>query len=903
AKIVGGGQVHTATGATIGTAAYMAPEQVVGEEIDRRADIYSLGVMLYEMACGRPPYEGKSALTVMMKHVNEPLPDIRLFNNNLPDVFEAILQKSLAKDPKDRFGSALEMASALREVGRQMSGVASETMSYTLPPQPREDKPTETADSAPTATVVQPKTAVAKPAPGTVVAKEAVTSQPSRRWLPWAAGGVVLLLLVVAAVFLLPSLFAPDLPSSIGMVQIPGGSYTIGTDQSGSQYAAAQEITLEPYWLDRFEVNNAQYALFLEETESEAPTGWVSGTLPSGKENHPVRGLTWENGNDYCNWQNKRLPTEAEWEVAARGEQSLLFPWGDEQTTVPLPEEDTYPSGSIPPNRSSFGLFDMAGNVWEWVDEPYADLPDGQKVARGGAFDFLKDMAYRLQGGPSLPTMIASTGVRCAASEVEVVPDEAVILSDDFANPESGWPDLKEDTAWRGYHPPDFYHVEATGQNQIATAVFGTDQANITLDTRVFVDILESENGAYRYGLLLRQVDNQQFYAFTVVPRSGEWAVLKATPDGLETLDSGSGISLQGDSVDSANTLRVDAAGNTFSFFVNGRIVTTLTDSSYSSGDFGFYVETFDETRAHVHFDSLTVLQLGDSIAQESSNVVEAAPTEENGIVAEETVAPTATAEIVSTETAVAVIEPTSTATTEPTPAPTEIPVPEGMILIPTGSFFMGSSTGEANEQPEHLVTLDAYLIDLYEVSNEQYLACVAEGGCSQTGLRNSFRRAGYRDDPTFANYPVMGVTWNQATTYCQWAGQRLPTEAEWEYAASGPDNFTWPWGNEFDATLSAGSSLDTESVDTFPDGVSPFGLFNMAGNVNEWVQDRFDGNFYANSPENNPVNLDSGSSQIYRGGSFDNGNGAFFTTSRRYVVSGNTFDVDIGFRCAQNAP
>jgi formylglycine-generating enzyme required for sulfatase activity len=215
----------------------------------------------------------------------------------------------------------------------------------------------------------------------------------------------------------------------------------------------------------------------------------------------------------------------------------------------------------------------------------------------------------------------------------------------------------------------------------------------------------------------------------------------------------------------------------------------------------------------------------------------------------------------------------------------------------------MGSETGEPNERPEHLVALDSYFIDLFEVSNEEYRTCVAEEGCTQANLRNSFRRAGYRDDPTFANYPVMGVTWNQANAYCTWAGQRLPTEAEWEFAASGPENFTWPWGNEFDASLSAASSLDTEPVDEFPEGASPFNVYNMAGNVNEWVQDRFDGNFYANSPENNPVNLDSGSSQIYRGGSFDNSNGAFFATSRRYVVSANTFDVDIGFRCAQDVP
>ncbi|NJN53935.1 MAG: serine/threonine protein kinase [Anaerolineae bacterium] len=103
AKIVGGDHVHTATGATVGTASYMAPEQVLGNEIDRRADIYSLGIILYEMAAGEPPYKGNSPLTVMMQHVNEPLPDITYFNANLPANFTHILDKSLAKNPADRF--------------------------------------------------------------------------------------------------------------------------------------------------------------------------------------------------------------------------------------------------------------------------------------------------------------------------------------------------------------------------------------------------------------------------------------------------------------------------------------------------------------------------------------------------------------------------------------------------------------------------------------------------------------------------------------------------------------------------------------------------------------------------------------------------------------------------------
>lgn len=919
AKLVGGGHVHTATGATIGTAAYMAPEQVVGDEIDHRADIYSLGVMLYEMACGRPPFEGQSALTVMMKHVNEPLPDVRLFNSNLPEMFSAVLQKALAKDPRDRFGSAIEMSMALREVARQMISANPDTLSYTTPPRLTEERPKAT----PTPRTVAPeeetvpekrpsldKTVQLKPESETktAVRPEKPQSPTSRRWLPWAVGLVALLAIAAAAFFLLPNLLAPDLPPSARMVQIPGGSYTVGANLSGGQYAPPQAVTLETYWLDRFEATNSEYAAFIADNEGEPPNSWPNGQIPAGKETHPVRGLTWDNANDYCEWQNKRLPTEAEWEVAARGEQGLLFPWGDSQTGVALPEIDTYPTGSLPANRSGFGVFDMAGNVWEWVDEPYADVPDGQEVARGGAFDFLKDMAYRLQGEPTLPTMIASTGVRCAASEVDVVPDDGIILADDFSDPASGWPDLKEDTAWRGYHPPDFYHVEATGQNQVATAVFGTQADNISLESRVFTDIVETETGEYRYGLLLRQVDNRQFYAFTVAPRSGQWTVLKATNDGLEMLASGSVEGLQGSSADTADSLRVDANGSDFSFFVNGRIITTLTDSSYSSGDFGFYVETFDESRAHIHYDSLTVLALTGATTQADIETALAEPTAVAEVTTEPNVVdnpePTATTAVADpTATSEAAVEPMATSEPSPTPEPALPTAPEGMILIPGGSFLMGSETGEPNERPEHAVTLDPYFIDQFEVSNAEYLACVAEDGCTQSNLRNSFRRAGYRDDPLFADYPVMGVTWTQANAYCQWAGQRLPTEAEWEFAASGPDNLTWPWGNEFDARLSAASSLDTEAIDSFPEGASPFGVFNMAGNVNEWVLDRFDANFYANSPETNPVNLDSGSSQIYRGGSFDNTNGAFFTTSRRFVVSGSTFDVDIGFRCAQDLP
>ena len=117
AKIIGG-QRHTATGAVIGTPAYMSPEQVRGEHLDGRADIYSLGIMLYEMAAGRPPFEGDSAMTVMLKHINEPVPDIRKAVPDVPDGLVKIVEKALAKLPEQRFQSAAQLSAALRALAQ-----------------------------------------------------------------------------------------------------------------------------------------------------------------------------------------------------------------------------------------------------------------------------------------------------------------------------------------------------------------------------------------------------------------------------------------------------------------------------------------------------------------------------------------------------------------------------------------------------------------------------------------------------------------------------------------------------------------------------------------------------------------------------------------------------------------
>jgi formylglycine-generating enzyme required for sulfatase activity len=240
---------------------------------------------------------------------------------------------------------------------------------------------------------------------------------------------------------------------------------------------------LSEFWIDQYEVMNIQYAEFLTDSGQPPPAHWMQGKVPPGQESHPVKGVTWELAADYCKWAKKRLPTEAEWEVAARGPQGLLYPWGDDQNSIELPRSETYAIGSMPSNQSPFGAFDMAGNVWEWVADPYAPIATGHRLLRGGAHGFLKDMAYRLEGDPNVPTLIASAGIRCAADQVTggaeaeeramLAPlTRGILFRDEFSDPNSGWPTGEREHEQFGYHPAAFYHLEVNAPNDSLTPYF-----------------------------------------------------------------------------------------------------------------------------------------------------------------------------------------------------------------------------------------------------------------------------------------------------------------------------------------------------------------------------------------------------------------------------------------------
>ena len=221
------------------------------------------------------------------------------------------------------------------------------------------------------------------------------------------------------------------------------------------------------------------------------------------------------------------------------------------------------------------------------------------------------------------------------------------------------------------------------------------------------------------------------------------------------------------------------------------------------------------------------------------------------------------------------------TPTLTPKP-PTDVPIPstfttappEGMVFVPAGEFIMGSPEGEGNddEHPLRTVYLDAFYIGKYEVTNAEYKECVDARACDPPSPTSSSSHDSYYGSPVYDDYPVINVSWYDAKAYCDWKGVRLPTEAEWEKAARGTDGRKYPWGNEFDSykcNTYEPDVGDTTEVGSFPDGASPYGAYDMAGNVEEWVADWYDADYYGKATARNPQGPDSGVGRVWRGGSW----------------------------------
>jgi len=217
-----------------------------------------------------------------------------------------------------------------------------------------------------------------------------------------------------------------------------------------------------------------------------------------------------------------------------------------------------------------------------------------------------------------------------------------------------------------------------------------------------------------------------------------------------------------------------------------------------------------------------------------------------------------------------------------------------GMAFIPAGWFTMGEDDGRTSNQPQHLVYLDDYCIDLLEVTRQAFINFLDESGYQASGWLSP-------DTVLHPDLPATGVLWEDAHAYCQWVGLRLPTEAEWEKAARGTDGRRYPWGNDWDmhkANTAESGVGGPVPVGSFSLGASPYGLLDMCGNAAEWVSDYFDPAYYSASPDHNPTGailvLDHG----LRGGSFASPSDQATTYFRDSSHSSQP-NPRVGFRCA----
>ncbi|MEW5939821.1 MAG: SUMF1/EgtB/PvdO family nonheme iron enzyme [Chloroflexota bacterium] len=457
----------TGTSAAVGTPEYMAPEQARAKSVDHRADIYALGIVLYEMATGRRPFVADTPMEVLIMQATEPLPPPRKFAPNLPDHAEQILLKALAKKPDDRYQTMEEMHAALKGVGQTPALAPGASVANLSPaaerPRPRKE-PTPTMEEEPAR---EPTISLSQPRP-----------RAGGAWLGWGAGGVLLALLCLAAggVAVYRALFPLSTPTTaptqrpptavpqtrpadgMTMLYVPEGEFEMGSDSGDSDEKPVHTVYLDAYWMDQTEVTNAMYALCVSDGDCDPPQYTKSYTHSSYYGNsqyddYPVIYVDWNQANAYCQWAGARLPTEAEWEKAASWDddnhEKRVYPWGDTfigsllnfcdancpfdhaDKSVDDGYADVAPVGSYPGGASFYDLLDMAGNVWEWVADWYSDTyygsspssnPQGPssgqyRVLRGGSWgnvEYSVRSTNRFRYDPS--NIDDNIGFRCSRS-------------------------------------------------------------------------------------------------------------------------------------------------------------------------------------------------------------------------------------------------------------------------------------------------------------------------------------------------------------------------------------------------------------------------------------------------------------------------------------------------------
>ena len=726
-----------------------------------------------------------------------------------------------------------------------------------------------------------------------------------------------------------PSGVAPE-----DMVLIPAGEFEMGSNDGNSTEKPVHTVYLDAFYMDIYEVTNAQYKKFVDANpqwmKDRIPPSmygnnylehWNGNSYPSGKGNHPVVNVTWSGAMAYAKWAGKRLPTEAEWEKAARG--GLVgkkYPWGDsiDSSKANYGEnvKDTTPVGSYPPN--GYGLYDMAGNVMEWCldaydEDFYKSSPrrnpiagadnvvqvinnftniENNRACRGGswaAFSYDLRVAYRLMGGPAGTSSLY--GFRCAraVTPLEKIPQiQRVTIPSDVAPKgmvlipagefQMGSNDSDADDDEKPVHTVyidafymDVYEVTNAQYKKFVDAnpQWGKDRIPRNYHNG---DYLHYWNGnSYPHGKGNHPVVYVSWYGTMAyakwadkrLPTEAEWE--KAARGGLVGKKYP-----WGDSIDHSKANYGEngmAATPVGSYPPNGYGLYDMAGNVWEwcldAHDRNFYKNSPRENpiagvdsivnvaNNFTNVKSLRVLRGGSWLNLFPSTLRLATRFKFNPPYALNSLGFRCVRAVTPLEKIPQI---------QRTTVPSDV-APEGMVLIPAGEFEMGSNDGKSYEQPVHTVYVDAFYMDIDEVTNAQYKQFVdANPQWRKDRIPRNYHNGDYlyywkgnSYPPGKGDHPVVFVSWYSAMAYSQWAGKRLPTEAEWEKSARGGlVGKKYPWGDTLDSSK---ANYNKDIEDTTPVGSYPpnnYGLYDMAGNVWEWCLDGYDE--YTSSPRRNPI-------------------------------------------------
>jgi formylglycine-generating enzyme required for sulfatase activity len=742
----------------------------------------------------------------------------------------------------------------------------------------------------------------------------------------------------------------------VEMALVPAGCTYIGSDVNFDERPLHQVCFSDPFWIDRYEVTNAQW----EEFGGVSPrrSSWTGDTRPRER-------ISWFEARDFCERRGARLPTEAEWEYAARGPDSLIYPWGNEfnrTLTVFAGTGSTQTAnvGSIPRGASWVGALDMSGNVWEWTSSiynmrqfpyPYAvdsrenlTETNSERVARGGSFAYVQTYqrtAYRFHSNPAL--FFDNFGVRCArdfdrdgdTSRFSPLRTPAPTPTPTFTPtfvPEDVPLGLSADSpiTFNARWTPVIQEFDGVPMALVPAGCYQSGSEDGDLDEwqgvqrcfnlpfwidrdEVSSEQFERLGGTTAYppafdDAMLPRTNMTYFEARDFcharglrLPTEWEWEYAARGPDRLiypwgNTFEAENAVLI---STSNKQPRRSGSRSDGMSWVGALDLAGNVWEWTSSIYDFEFQPRRTASERD----SSLRVIRGGgwDSIAYDLR-------TSERNWESEYTFN-----ERIGFRCVRAFIGESTVPTQPPLGLSAENPVTRNsawvpvvrsfgdfeMMLVPAGCFTMGSTNGDSDEAPTARICFDQpFWIDRNEITNGDFTRLIT--GTSLRPVANHW--AG-------EDRPRENVTWAQAQAFCQLRGAELPTEAEWEYAARGPSDLeyalTFTWGDRYrveDIPLiyDQTSFQQTAPAGTRPGGESWVGAVDLTGNVSEWTltaynQFRFPYPYRADDGRNDPNNQTD--PRVIRGGNWAGTRYDIRAANREWQAPG-VYSNRVGFRC-----